>query len=183
MKILVDVDGVVADLMGGMSRYVKERYSLNFDVSKITHFHIDKSPDLAELHAEINLTRVLENFLAVHDVYERYVDPIPGAVNVIKKLAKYNDVIFVTATLDESPQSYVSKFRWLRDIFGTIPMISCPSKYKCFVRGDVGIDDRYDTCKSWDDNGTRGMLFRQSWNEAPSEYPSYDWSDIEEELL
>lgn len=178
IKMLVDVDGVVADLMLGFSRWLDERHGEHLDVSKITCFNIPRSPALRKLHDRVDLDRCLDSFLGTDNVYETYVTPVSGAVEALKSLSELVEPVFVTATLKNAPQSYVSKFRWCRERFGDLPMIACPSQLKMMVRGVIGIDDRWDTCERWRGQSMFALLFRAPWNEAPSNEKSHDWPEI-----
>lgn len=181
--MLVDVDGVVADLMGGFERFIRDRYSLELRPWEITAFHIAKSLAHVELHERIDLDRNLTEFLALPDVYQDYVHPVPGAEEAIPCLVAAGiDIGFVTATLHESPESYASKYRWLTTRFGRLPVISCPSGQKHWFAADYGIDDRGDTCERWRSVGIRPLLFRQPWNEVPPGTKAYNWKEIVDEL-
>ena len=187
MRVLVDVDGVVADLMGGFERYLRARRGVELRPSEITTFHLASSPAHAELHKQIDMDKSLAEFLALPDVYRDYVTPIEDAVRGINRLqTAYTrgltrepiEIGFVTATLRESPESYAPKYRWLDQHFPGTPVISCPSGQKHWFTADYGIDDRFDTCERWRKAGVRPLLFRQPWNEAPEGTPSYDWERI-----
>lgn len=179
MRVLVDVDGPVADLMCGFEHYVWDKYRLELRPREITTFHPADSPAHQELHARIDLDRNLASFLAEDDVYERFVPLIPGAQDGIRELeAAGVELAFVTATLHESPESYAPKYRWLGKRFGRIPVISCPSGQKHWFRADYGIDDRGDTCARWRAAGVHPLVFRQPWNEVPEGTPRYDWEGI-----
>jgi len=180
MRLLIDVDGVVADLMGGFELFIRNKYCLELRPREITTFHIANSPAHRGLHERIDLDRNLEEFLALGDVYQLYVDPVPGAEDAIRRLQQRPDIefAFVTATLHESPESYASKYRWLTKRFGRAPVISCPSGQKHWFDADYGIDDRYDTCQRWSQAGVTPLVFRQPWNEAPEGVRSYDWEEI-----
>lgn len=184
MRVLVDVDGVVADLIGGFERFVFDKYRLELCPWAITRFHIPESPAHRELHERIDLSANLAEFLALDDVYERYVHPVPGSQDAIQELqAAGVELAFVTATLHESPESYASKYRWLTKRFGRLPVISCPSDQKHWFSADYGIDDRGDTCARWSKHGVQPLLFRQPWNEVPEGTQTYDWGEIRAKLV
>lgn len=179
MRVLVDVDGVVADLMGGFERFIWGKYGLELRPREITRFHIPESPAHRELHERVDLNANLAEFLALDDVYERYVHPVFGAQEGIHELQGAGvELAFVTATLHESPESYASKYRWLAKRFGRLPVISCPSEQKHWFSSDYGIDDRGDTCDRWNDVGILPLVFRQPWNEVPEGTQTYDWEEI-----
>lgn len=179
MRLLIDVDGVVADLMRGFETFLRGKYEVELRPREITTFHLANSPAHRVLHEQIDLDANLAEFLALDDVYERFVDPITGAYEGIHTLESMGvELAFVTATLHESPESYAPKYRWLDKRFPGIPVISCPSRQKHWFSADYGTDDRYDTCERWRAAGVRPLLFRQPWNEAPDGTPSYDWNGI-----
>ena len=182
MRVLIDVDGVVADLMGGFAHFIRERHGLELSPWKITTFNIPRSPAHQALHARIDLEKQLQDFLALPNCYE-HVDVIEGSQVALDYFLKEGfQLAFITATLKESPESYAPKFRWLAKNFPGIPVISCPSEQKCWFQADYGIDDRYDTCHRWLCSGVTPLLFRQPWNEAPGGERSFNWSEIADEL-
>ena len=173
---LVDVDGVVADLMAGFDVWLDEVHGERIPKELITHFNIPTSPALAELHAKVDLGTALARFLAVPDVYERYVPTVEGAIDSLREISSKVETVFVTATLKEAPESYVSKFNWCKERFGDIPMIAAPSRYKHAVTGRWIIDDRWDTCERCQNMGVKPLLFGAPWNEAPADVKRHDWS-------
>lgn len=182
MRVLIDVDGVVADLMGGFEHFIRERHGLELYPREITTFHIVKSPAHEWLHAKIDLDTQLADFLAHPNCYG-HVDVIDGSQIVIDGFLKQGfEIAFITATLKESPESYAPKFRWLAKHFPGVPVISCPSGQKHWLKADFGIDDRFDTCQRWSSAGTTPLLFRQPWNEAPEGVRSFNWWEIADEL-
>ena len=183
MRILVDVDGVVADLMGGFERFFLEETGRRIDTRKSTTHRMSRAPEFIDLHREIDLDDMLHRFLSVPDVYQNYVELIPDAHESIEYLLDEGHVLgFVTATLWSAPCSFESKFDWLNSIFPYVPMLSVGSAEKHWVTGDYAIDDRYDTCTRWENAGVRPLMFRQPWNEAPAGTPSYDWRGIVAEI-
>jgi 5'(3')-deoxyribonucleotidase len=176
--LLVDVDGVVADLMLGFDRWLDEKHGERIPKYLITHFNIPTSPALKDLHKRLNLDKALASYMGEPEVYERYVDPIPGAADALIELQKIVDVVFVTATLKDAPESYVSKFHWCRKHFGPIEMIAAPSRLKHIVQGTWIVDDRGDTCERFRGTDTVPLLFGQPWNESPPEIIRHDWPAV-----
>lgn len=176
-RVLIDVDGVVGDLMGGFCLYIGERYGHTIDSSMITAYHIVDSPLLKEIHEKIDLNRVLDEFLRIEDVYQLYVEPIDGAVDSIIEIANRTEAAFLTATMPNAPEAFVSKSRWLKALVGNIPVISCPSKQKHWVKADFLVEDRYDTVLAFEAVGGQGLLIKQPWNDFPGR-PRLDWYDV-----
>lgn len=208
MMFLVDVDGVVADLMGtrlpngtlmgkgGFERFFEERTNGGILLARRSTTHsIARAPELAELNRAFNLERMFTEYLSLPDVYQDYVDVI-GSYDLPSPSSEFSDardaitrlmdlghgVVFVTAVWERAPSSYDSKRRWLAEHFPGNPMIVASSQCKHMVRGNVAIDDRYDTCKRWIQSGnvSRVILFNQPWNEAPPDttYRYNDWDEI-----
>lgn len=183
MRILIDVDGVVADLMKGFDLWMRARHGVSLGVENMVTHRISLSPNHRELHAALDLDIMLRDFLSTPNVYQDWVEPIDHACTAITTLrAKGHELGFVTATLHSAPSSYGSKLRWLNDTFGRIPMLCVQSGEKHWVSGDYAIDDRYDTCERWRASGVTPLLFRQTWNEAPPGTKAYDWKEILDEL-
>lgn len=178
IRTLVDVDGVVADLMGGFSRFMAEHADVDLDVSKITRHRIDESPELSGIDMMYGLDSCLTTFLGLKDVYQTYVSPIDGAKEAFVELQSMTEVVFVTAILKTAPQSYESKFRWCREHFGDAPFLAIPSTMKHGYFGVIGIDDRYDICERYRKAGLKAFLFKQPWNEAPADAVGHDWRSI-----
>lgn len=177
-KLGLDVDGVVLNLMGGFRQFMWDHHKVELDLTQMTTHEMSRCPSLKELHERLDLKKQLADFLAIPDVYQRYVDPIPGAIKALKELRKMADVAWITATLKSSPQSYASKFLALQQHFGEIPMIACPSELKSWFHMRWAVDDRADICAQYEADGTRGLIFRQPWNEAPDGTKTYLWDEI-----
>jgi hypothetical protein len=192
-KLLCDVDGVVADLMGGMSSWLELCGFPPVDPRDITLFDIRKAarqPELIRLDDELRsdefgwpepdgdggINGAFMTFMR-GEAYD-YVKPIAGAIEGIAELQEHYDVRFCTALMEAAPEHVPSKMAWMKRHFPTVPYFTAPSKLKMEIKGDLGIDDRYDTCMRWEEVGTKSFLFGQAWNEAPDGHPRYDWSTI-----
>lgn len=192
--ILCDVDGVVADLMGGMSTWLQDCGHPALDSERITLFDIRKAarePALIELDDFLRTSAWPEEggdggvngaFMSFMrgEAYD-WVKPIPGAVEGIRDLQETHDVYFVTALMKACPEHVPSKMLWMERYFPNVEYFTAPSKLKQMISGNVQttmIDDRYDTCQRFWDSGQLALLFRQPWNEAPEGAISHDWTTI-----
>jgi len=193
--LLCDVDGVVADLMGGFSEWMRSHGLPEFDVSLLTKFDIRKAarePGLIDLDDQLRagmwpddggdggLNGAFMTFMS-GPAYE-WVLPIDGAVEGVGRLREKYDVRFLTALMEAAPDHVPSKMRWMKRFFPDVKYFTSPSLLKQDVKGDIGIDDRYDTCMRWEGVGMRSFLFHQPWNEAPVEHMRYDWSTLLEAI-
>jgi hypothetical protein len=192
--ILCDVDGVVADLIGGFSDWLVASGLPRLDPTRLTLFDIRRAaltPELVDLDVVLRqrwpgagpdggLNAAFMSFMDA-DSYD-WVSPIEGAKEGIADLQTDHNVYFVTAMMDACPAHLPSKVRWMKKHFPTVPVFTAPSRLKQQIRGDIGIDDRYDTCARWSAMGLRTFVFKQAWNEAPDDHPRYDWSNLVEAI-
>lgn len=179
LTVACDVDGVVADLIGGFLRFVREKTERDLDINKIDCYNIEKS-NLSKENEDLNIAELFDQFYSDQYVYQFYVEPVDNSIRVLENLSKDYDIIFLTATPSKSPQSFISKTKWLDNYFGGIKVISCPAEYKHFFDTDYIIDDRPDTCMSFHNKETSldALLFRQPWSINYGK--TYDWNEIEE---
>lgn len=198
--ILVDADGVLADLVGGMRRFVNQTYGHDFDPNDVVfHNRMGRSPKLSDLDQKLREYFPVEAdeeyngfggafrcFMKDRDVYGRWIDPIPGAVETIAALRTSYDVVVVTAMMKSARDHYRSKMEWLERWFPAVPIITADASQKFRVTGDYAIDDRYDTCQRWWTAGVDARVFRQPWNEIPVGLigvETWDWNKLKEDLL
>lgn len=201
-SVLCDVDGVAANLIGGMRKWVNHQFGLDFDVSEVVyHNDMGRSPLLADLNDELSrwfpgdkdgdnrgFGGAFTCFMRDSNVYTRWVDPIPGVVDAIAQIRQRYDVVFVTALMKGARDHFRSKMEWIERWFPNIPIITSPSGEKQRVGGTYAIDDRYDTCRNWLDSGNIRdvFLFKQSWNEIPVNvfgWRGIEWDEIVPEIM
>ncbi len=186
--LLCDVDGVIIDLMGGFRKHLLRQHGLTLEIGDISRFDISKSPELVELDATCRKLYKGEGELGgIGGAFTHWMnnvwaydglDPIPGALDAIKELRGMVDIVFVTAMMKKARSHFQSKMEWLDKNCPGLPVITSPSGLKHQVRGQFGVDDRYDTCQRWEGVGTAAFLFKQPWSEAPDGTRGHDWSTI-----
>ena len=200
-SLLSDVDGVVADLVGGLRKFINERYGFDFDPSEVAyHNDMGRSPKLADLNEELKrwypgdgpdagFGGAFTCFMRDPNVYMKYVDPIPGAVDAIADIRGKYDVIFVTALMKGARDHFRSKMEWIERWFPNLPIVTCPSSEKWRYSGTYAVDDRWDTCQSWINGGNIKdiFLFKQPWNEVPpylgDGWHASEWDEIVEMMM
>lgn len=192
--ILCDVDGVVADLMGGFATWMESVGMPSVHPSLINLFDIRRTarePHLCDLDDYLRqhhwpepggdggINGAFMSFMR-GEAYD-WVEPIRGAVAGVRDLQETHDVYFVTALMKACPEHVPSKMRWLERYFPDVEYFTSPSKLKQMISGNVMttmIDDRYDTCQRFWDVGQLALLFKQPWNEAPEWVKSHDWDTL-----
>ena len=171
MRILVDVDGVCADLMGHVLR------SLSFPVA-LTEKDLkrrDQRRDLAlsdfKTHGcghdpglQADMFQVF-NEMTFDEIAG--LDPHREIVRAIRSAACSHDVVFLTSPWDENRHWLEARKIWLGMHFHMPKIIFASSGEKKFVRGDILIEDNLDTLRSWMNANPLGcgILVDRPWNQ------------------
>jgi len=169
-EIAFDIDGVVADTMAVFVRLAGERYGL----SELRKEHLTCYDLYRCVPAEREIVDELV-CLTLDDEHTLQVPAMPGAPEVLGKLALCGPLRFVTARV--WPESIV---RWLRLNLPQAP----PERIQVTATGDPRrklevlrdlriryfVEDRLETCHLLSRDGIRPLLFDQPWNRG-EEHP------------
>lgn len=170
MKILIDLDDTVWDLLSVWVFYLNKIYNLDVKVSDI------KEWDMKKTFTTLSNEQIIEplTWMSLWD----NITPFPGSVECVKELSFDNDVYFVTAT---DYRNIGFKVDLLRRHF---PFISINNliiaQNKDMILGDILIDDKVDNLK----NRNRGILITSTFNKNAdiSSFPNIirldDWLKI-----
>lgn len=109
MRIGVDLDDVLAELLIGLDKYHNEIYQTNFSLEDHTDFDLSK---LWKCSKEEMRKRVYDFYDSDFVIEE--VKPLEGAVEVVDKLSKKHDLILITSRPDFLKQRTVD---WLERYF------------------------------------------------------------------
>jgi 5'-nucleotidase len=133
MIILVDMDGVLADLEAEFFARFQQTHGIDLS-TKRTEFYMEHDwPEHVEEIHEIMSTPGLFYSLSL----------IVGGLNALEWMARSHDVFICTAPLLENPTCVQDKVRWVEKYLGpewTRRMII--TKDKTLVHGDILIDDK-----------------------------------------
>jgi len=176
-----DIDGVVADTAGAFLRIAAERFGYHgLRLEDITDFEVEKCLPMAPETVEAIFGALLL------DPIDADLQPMPGAVRVLSKLAARAPITFITARPARRPVE-----DWLRHVLPATTF----NKVRLVAMGDhdgkpahlrrLGlhyfIDDRAETCQALRRHGFRPIVFRQPWNEGRHTLPTVaSWREIEE---
>jgi 5'(3')-deoxyribonucleotidase len=172
-RIAVDMDEVLADALGEhLARYNRDHGE---SITK-EQLHGKGLWDLvsADRHAR------LEAYLRSDDFFEN-LPVVEDSQDVLAKLAKHYEIFVATAAM-EFPNSFGSKYRWLRRHFSFIP----PMNYvfcgdKGILHADYLIDDSYRHFKRFQG---KGILFSAPHNATiTGVHRVSTWREIEEFFL
>lgn len=160
--LLLDVDGVVADMMGTLHDVLTERgYQCpkHDEVTCWDFLTLIKDED-SKAYAQIVLSkRWFWASLKPYDGAFRFVDAIRQ---------EGHDVVFLTAPYDNCPEWHDARVCWLREHMGASSRDVVVTHEKWRVRGHVFIDDKPDNAVTWDSEQESmlsiGFLLERPWN-------------------
>lgn len=156
MKILLDVDGVIADF-DQVAR----------SVHGITDAQVGKHKGVWEWPPLVGLS--MNRFWRKIDYYSFWVNipPYPGAKRFVANLRKRGEVMFCT-TPGHGAAGAAAKIEWLRTFIGpkdTMDYIICGShKHWLADNCTVLIDDRDKNCEDFIAHGGHAILVPRPWN-------------------
>lgn len=119
--VYVDLDGVVADFIGGIEKiYPKLKSVPEKTKQKVIDKLCEKNPNIFHTLPEMN-----------------------GAVESVKKLMLHYDVYFLSTPMWDVPESYTAKRHWVEEKFGLAAKKKLILTHrKDLAIGDFLIDDR-----------------------------------------
>ncbi|RZM22043.1 MAG: 5'(3')-deoxyribonucleotidase [Pedobacter sp.] len=147
-RLLVDMDGVLANVYEQFIAFEKEKLGITRELSEL----VGKMEDEAfeDLYTYVNTKDFFTNVL-----------PMAGSIDTLEKLnAKYE--LFIVSAATEFPLSLTEKMLWLKRYFPFIhwkQVVLCGTKE--IVSGDIMIDDHF---KNLDTFKGQTILFSQPHN-------------------
>lgn len=167
--VLIDMDGVIADTMGGMFDYMERHYGDKLAHEDIKDYMFDK------FTAE-KKTQILDAMRSKG--FYRHLDVITGAVRGVNRLREqYNGNVYIcSAPMAGAESCEAEKREWLAerfdDDFAREAIITLD---KATVLGRVIIEDNPAIAGgSW-----RPIMFDQPYNRTITQYPRmYGWHDL-----
>jgi 5'(3')-deoxyribonucleotidase len=153
MRVLCDVDGVLADFVGGVTRAAQALGSKTSRDWPVWDIWPNFEPDL---HEEIEAAICAPGFAWGLSLF-------PGAGEAVNRIAAKHDLVFVTTPYDRAPTWVFDRAKWLRDLWPEIPIVF--TKDKSLVRGDLLIEDNPEAAKY----GHDVALIRRSYNDGTFE--------------
>lgn len=152
-RVLCDADDVLVDYVEGFTAAVISTGVRNIKMDhKYDQWDLSKSLKLSE--EEDNKVYALINMPG----FASKLNPLPGAVEGLKRVMEVADVLFVTSPLKSSPTWAYDRRLWFEKHFGEEQgekIVSTAEKYA--VDGDFLIDDKPEHCKSWQAEHPMGM--------------------------
>lgn len=159
-RILTDVDGVLADFIGGVCNELTRR-GYGRTPEDFRHFELKASLPPDELRSAFQIMSE-PGFCHSLDWYR-------GAQGFLAALSQFGEVHAVTAPLLNSPSWMHERMSWLSSNIDSERVHFVAGKYKHLIRGDVLIEDHPGNAREWLDAnpGHTAILIDRPWN-SPS---------------
>lgn len=149
MRILLDVDGPLADFVGAALAVVNELGATKYARSEVRDWDMDKL--LPQRLRQAFWERVTSaGFCAA-------LRPVDGAVEVVADLRSKHEVFFVTSDMATCPTWAHERRGWLKEHFGVHFKSVVHTHAKYLVRGDVLVDDKPSHCEEWQEANPEGL--------------------------
>jgi len=162
MRILIDMDGVVADFDGEFLRRWRERYPDKFYVpwEERTSFYVKEQypDDLKPLVTEI----------VREPGFFRDMMPIEGGKEALTEMDSMGIEVFIcTSPLSEYKNCVLEKFEWVEQVLGPqwVKRIIL-TKDKTLVKADILIDDKPEITGVEKSPGWEHILYDRPYNRA-----------------
>lgn len=172
--LLVDMDGVLADFVGGVVARMP-LYGLDHDTADPdTYGYLRRDFSAATINAIIR-----------RPGFFRELKSLPGGVETVKQIEQQTlyDVFFVSTPLPNSPHNWGEKRDWIATHFGRewVGRLIL-AEDKTLVRGDILIDDRPDVNRGKYTPEWTHWLYDQPYNQHAENAFRVDWRSIRYKL-
>ena len=164
-RLLIDMDGVLADTMGGVFHHLEERGYPSLAHADIEEYWFNGAP----VDGKVMLDIMREpNFFI-------YLDVITGAVRGVNRLRDKYDVVVCSAPLNGSPNCEEDKRDWLECYFDReFAEQAIITTDKAQVLGRAIIEDN-----PYIEVPYEVIMFDQAWNRNTMKYPvMHGWHDL-----
>lgn len=187
MKIGVDLDDVLAELLIKFTDFHNKKNSTNFKFEQITHFGLWELWGITKDEMTLELEEFLEN-------HSHTVEPILGSVEAIDELAKNHELLILTSrsesmkdrTIEWLNIHYPAKFQ---DFLFANHWLKAKGKTKADLCRDfkieLVIEDSPLFAKELAEQGFKVVLFDKLWNQGLEHnniIRADSWSEIVKKL-
>lgn len=164
MRLLIDVDGVLARFDAAYVELVNYLFKRNHTTEDVTEWAIERALGLSA-----EQTETVNSYIRTRG-FASQLQPYPGAGEAVSRLRAVHDVYFVTSpfrgTRDQRLSWTADREHWLLDHFG-VPhskVVHTSAKHLCV--GDVFIDDKPSNVSMWQEHHPSGfgLLWYQPYN-------------------
>ena len=179
-ELAFDVDGVIADTFRTFVSIAHNEFGVSVQYEDITEYDFRKvTEDIDEDTSKQIIDRILVDPLGVG------IQPIEGAVPVLRRLLALGPILLVTArTVENGILQWMQTHVSIEDQ-GRIQLIATGAhREKLPILMDYGIkyfvEDRLETCYLLDEVSITPIVFTQPWNQKPHPFKTVEnWDEIE----
>lgn len=160
MRILVDVDGVMADFVTPVVKLVNFELGTNYTAEDVDEWEV-----LDALDVPPRQQRFIREHIASQGFCSRF-KVYPGVEKGLAKLRKYGRVIALTAPFESKYWEYERR-QWLIENLGFEKHDIMSGSGKEICDADFLIDDKPSNVIKWQEEdfiNRRGILMRHTWN-------------------
>ena len=179
-ELAFDIDGVIADTFRAFVHTARESYGVEIDYEAITDYDFKNVIDMDDRASDAIIERILEDPLGIG------VRPIPGAVEVLRRLSAFGPICLVTArTNREAIMAWVQQTLSLRkgDGLRLEATGTHEDKLPILLQHSIRyfVEDRLDTCYLIQQSPVTPIVFQQPWNRKVHPFLSVEsWDDIDD---
>jgi 5'(3')-deoxyribonucleotidase len=155
VRILCDVDGILADMAGKYIRLLNHQTGRRHTVEDVTEWHFERCVASSEENAAV--WREMNEINACYTI-----SPYPDAKDFLASLRTRGEVVAVTTPASTHRWCF-ERTQWLLNHGFALTEIVFTHN-KALVRGDVLIDDHPDNIQAFADAGGVGILLERPWN-------------------
>ncbi len=151
-RVLLDVDGVLADFIGGALKLINSQWGTEYLPEQVTQFDFAASLGMTKERAA-----EAKRLISAAPHLARTLDVYPGAIEGVRQLREVADIYIVTSPWNSNPTWTHDRERWLKEHFD-IPhshVIHTSAKHVC--GGDFLVDDRTETLPQWEAANPNGV--------------------------
>nr|XP_033770140.1 5'(3')-deoxyribonucleotidase, mitochondrial [Geotrypetes seraphini] len=187
LRVLVDMDGVLADFEGGFLRNYRARYPHDPFIALEDRRGFWVSEQYRQLRPEL-----CEKAISIWEAKNFFIDldPLPGAVEAVKQMADLDntDVFICTSPIKKYRYCPYEKYAWVEKHFGHEFLEHIVlTRDKTVVSADLLIDDRQDITGAEPNPSWEHVLFTACHNKHLQLQPPWrrlsSWSDDWKSIL
>jgi len=173
MKIAIDIDGVLADVVTHILPYLNEKYSKNYQKSDITHWDFPINGD--------SIGKYLRSYFSDPSFMLTVPEEL-GAKSALDKIWRTHEIIIATGRPNFCQRS---TYLWL-DGYRCSGIKFTSEKTVKNLGCDLLIDDYSKYLDKFSDSGGKTICFRQPWNKdcdsSKWDYVANGWEEVLEKI-